>query len=61
MVKNLKGGRSEPFRGKRGTGTRFKNCVKSMSHRKGVRNPEALCAALGRSKYGSKGMSARRR
>jgi hypothetical protein len=56
MVKNLKGGANKPFAGKRGSGTRFKNCTKEMAGKKGVRNPGALCGALGRSKYGKKGM-----
>lgn len=35
-----------------GSGGRFKACVASMSHRKGVDDPAAVCAAIGRKKYG---------
>lgn len=57
MVKNLRGGANKPFAGKRGSGTRFKNCVREESGRKGVRNPRALCAAIGRAKFGKRGMA----
>lgn len=57
MVKNLKGGANKPFAGKRGSGTRFKNCEREVSKRKGVRNAGALCAAIGRSKYGKRRFS----
>lgn len=51
-IPSLRGGENHPFRGKRGTGTRFDNCVRRMSHRKGVHNARKLCAAIGRAKYG---------
>ncbi len=43
----------QPFRGKLGTGTRFKNCVEAQ-RKKGVRDPEGLCAKIGRAKFGKK-------
>lgn len=36
-----------------GTGKRFKSLSRSLS-RRGVRNPKALAAAIGRKKYGRK-------
>ena len=47
--------RNSSFRGKLGTGTRFANCVKKMKGRS--KDPEGLCAAIGRRKYGKKGMA----
>lgn len=41
------------FRGKLGTGTRFDNAVKYFT-KKGVNNPKALAASIGRKKYGKK-------
>ena len=46
----------KPFKGKLGTGTRFKNCVKAM-RKKGTKDPEGLCASIGRKKYGKKRFS----
>lgn len=43
----------EHFPGKLGTGTRFENAKKEFT-KKGVKNPEALAAAIGRKKYGKK-------
>lgn len=43
----------QPFKGKLGTGTRFKNCVEAQ-RKKGVRDPEGLCASIGRAKFGKK-------
>lgn len=37
----------------------FKKLKGELSHQKGVRNPGALAAAIGRKKYGSKGMAAK--
>lgn len=39
------------FRGKLGTGTRFKNCVEKM-RAKGAKDPKGLCASIGRKKFG---------
>jgi hypothetical protein len=39
-----------------GSGTRFKSLSKSLK-RKGVRNPNALAASIGRKKYGRKRMA----
>ena len=36
------------------SGTRFKKCVKNVSKNKGVTNPDAVCAYIGRKKYGKK-------
>jgi hypothetical protein len=35
----------------------FKKLKGELSHEKGVRNPGALAAAIGRKKYGAKGMA----
>src|SRR5438034_657060 len=42
----------QPFRTKAGTGARFEQCVQKMAHRKGVKDAKALCASIGRSKFG---------
>lgn len=42
---------------KLGSGQRFKNLTKMLSHESGVRNPKAVAAAIGRKKYGAKKMS----
>lgn len=48
-----KGGRSEPAaRAPSGKGTRFKAMVRKLKKKKGVKNPNALAAAIGRSKFG---------
>lgn len=39
--------------------TRFTRLERSLAHRKGVRNPRALAAWIGRKKYGAKGMAAK--
>lgn len=41
------------FSGKLGSGSRFKNCKKKMAE-KGTKNPAAVCAAIGRAKFGAK-------
>ena len=52
------GGRSEPSaHATIGSGKRFSSLERSLSHEKGVRNPAALAAALGRAKYGSRGFA----
>jgi len=40
---------------KLGSGGRFKKLVKKLRGRKGVKDPEALAAYIGREKYGKKG------
>jgi hypothetical protein len=40
-------------KGKLGTGSRFKRLTKTLS-RKGIRNPKALAAWIGRRKWGKK-------
>lgn len=40
------------FPGALGSGERFANCVAKVSRRADVRDPQALCAATGRRKYG---------
>ena len=35
-----------------GQGGRFAACVKKVSARGGVKNPKAVCASIGRNKYG---------
>jgi len=49
-VGSLAGGKNEPFKGKRGTGTRFKKCTRSVH----ARNKKALCASIMRAKYGNR-------
>ena len=44
---------SEHFKGKLGSGQRFAACVKSVSS-KNIKDPKAVCAAIGRKKYGKK-------
>lgn len=42
---------------KLGSGARFKALKKKLSTKKGVSNPGALAASIGRKKYGAKKMS----
>lgn len=42
---------------KLGSGGRFKSLVKKLGKRKGVANPKALAAYIGRKKYGAEKMS----
>jgi hypothetical protein len=50
-----KGGKSEPAaRSPAGKGTRFKRLKSKLSKKKGVKDPGALAAAIGRSKFGKK-------
>lgn len=42
---------------KLGSGARFKKLKSKLSKEKGVTNPGALAAAIGRKKYGNKKMS----
>ena len=42
---------------KLGTGARFKALKKKLGRRKGIKNPGALAASIGRKKYGKKRMS----
>lgn len=42
---------------KLGSGSRFKALKSKLSHRKGVTNPGALAAWIGRRKYGAKRFS----
>lgn len=42
---------------KLGSGERFKELEGKLSHRKGVTNPGALAAFIGRKKYGAKKMA----
>jgi hypothetical protein len=39
--------------------SRFARLERSLARRKGVRNPRALAAWIGRRKYGAKGMAAK--
>jgi len=47
------------FKGRAGTGERFENCVKYFMNCRGLsrERAEALCAWIGRRKYGKKGMA----
>jgi hypothetical protein len=52
------GGAHEPAsRAPLGSGGRFSALKKKLSHKKGVKNPGALAAAIGRSAHGAKGMA----
>ena len=52
---SLKGGKSEPSsKAKPGAGGRFKALEKKLGKKKGVKDPGALAAALGRAKFGKK-------
>ncbi len=42
---------------KLGSGKRFKALTKKLSGKKGVSNPKALAASIGRKKYGKKLMA----
>jgi hypothetical protein len=42
---------------KLGTGKRFAKLENSLAHRKGISDPGALAASIGRSKFGAKKMS----
>lgn len=42
---------------KLGGGGRFEKLKESLAHRKGVTNPSALAAAIGRKKYGARKMA----
>ena len=53
--KSLKGPPNQPAsKAKLGSGGRFKALKNKLSHEKGVRNPGAVAAAIGRAKYGKK-------
>jgi hypothetical protein len=41
-----------------GTGERFEQLSGKLAHRKGVRDPKALAAAIGRRKFGAAKMAA---
>ena len=48
-----KKGRFQPFsKAKIGAGGRFETCVRRMKARGKVRNPKAVCATIGRRKFG---------
>jgi len=51
MARKAKVGHRKP---KLGSGKRFASLKKKLSGRKGVKNPGALAAAIGRKKYGAK-------
>lgn len=55
---SLKGGKSKPSaKAKAGSGKRFDALEKKLSKEKGVNNPSALAAALGRAKFGASKMA----
>ena len=54
---SLKGGKSKPSaKAKAGSGKRFSSLTKKLSKQKGVTDPKALAAAIGRAKFGKKKM-----
>lgn len=42
---------------KLGSGKRFEHLEEGLAHERGIRNPRALAAAIGRKKYGVKKMT----
>jgi hypothetical protein len=40
------------FPGKKGSGSRFEHCVQDVRRKGKVKNAKAVCAAIGRKKYG---------
>ena len=42
---------------KKGGGGRFQKLKGELAHKKGIKNPGAVAAAIGRKKYGKKGMA----
>ena len=56
--KSLKGGKNQPAsKAKLGSGGRFKALTRKIGHKSGVRDPKAVAAAIGRSKYGAAKMA----
>ena len=52
---SLKGGKSKPSsKAKAGSGGRFKALTKKLGKKKGIKDPKALAASLGRAKFGKK-------
>lgn len=52
---SLKGGKSEPSsKARAGEGGRFKALRNELSRKRGVKDPDALAAAIGRAKFGKK-------
>ena len=45
--------KKKSFKGKLGSGQRFRACVRKMRSQ-GAKDPEAVCASIGRKKYGKK-------
>jgi hypothetical protein len=54
-VKHELGGAKKP---KLGTGARFKALKNKLAGKKGITNPGALAASIGRKKYGARKMAA---
>jgi hypothetical protein len=55
---SLKGGKNEPSsRDKPGKGGRYRALKRKLEHGRGVKDPGALAAALGRAKFGKKKMA----
>jgi hypothetical protein len=57
MVKNSAHRHKGHFPGAKGSGERFKHCVADVKRRGKVKSPEGVCAAIGRKKFGAKGMA----
>jgi hypothetical protein len=43
---------------KLGSGKRFESLKNKLAHQKGIKNPAAVAASIGREKYGNKKMAA---
>ena len=59
MAKHGRGEKTKKYKvkGKLGTGARFKRLKKTLGKRKGVKDPGALAAWIGRKKFGKKKMA----
>ena len=53
MAKHGRHSKKYVVKGKAGTGARFKRLKKKLAKRKGVKNPGALAAFIGRKKFGA--------
>ena len=57
MAKHGKHSKKYVVKGRAGTGARFKRLKKKLAKRKGVKNPAALAAFIGRKKFGKRKMA----
>jgi len=58
MAGHKKASRHKSFgKSKLGSGGRFAKCVQTMKQRGNVKDPNAVCASIGKKKYGVKKMA----